>query len=966
MVSITSDPQAQTEDKQTEAPPVFRRVAAATTPQINRDLWILSAAFVTGGVIVWQLRQQWAREVIWPWAFLLAAMVLAARALRGLELWLPGEPVPPRLAQFSTSRRLITGTNCLSAAIILTGVVAWRLWPDYHQWHGTVQLWLVAIGLLLSGAWLVGAVGRGSPRAATAISMWSNSARNRWLEAAGFVLILALAIFLRTYQFNSLPPGIYVDETNGGLDALYILEGRDVSPFATGWYGTPNGYLYYMAVLFKLFGATWLGLKLVSLIPAILTVATVYLLARQMFGSLAGLSAMFLMAVNRWHLSMSRWGWSETAPPLFQVLAFFFLLRGLRDRRAVDYAIGGLLTGLSIYTYLSARLAVATLLLYVCFWLFSDPSGMGAALRRSWLGLSLFIAAALVAVAPIAVTYIRDPFTFNNRVSEVNILSDVREQGSLEPLVQNIGDMLKFFHQTGDLQGKHNLPGEPMADPITGLLFAIGVGYAVSGWRDQRRSMLLIWLVLGLAGSFLSSSSESPQAYRALTALPAVVLLAADVLERSSRAIFRLLKEHPLSIKVPALPSIAAAGLISLALAGAGLWESGVYFGRQASSIEVLRGFNPTENGVARETLNALETGDEVYLSPSLSTFSPLRFLVYGEIKKQTGKNALEHAPYQEAAPEVDLPFPDHGHNILMLLDSSYWNLRDYIASIYPQAEMELVRLSDQTPLYFRIWIPQSLVAEPVGLEEHLTFSDGRTQDKIVSELKVTDPGISEAAWTGAIRLEHGGEYEFVGSGGLKVLLDGREMAGRQYLGRGRYRLDLFWKKGTSDDPRLSWQVGDQPAEPVPVEVLYHLPVTRQGLTATYWRNMNWEGPPLFQQSIPFLMLAWTNEQPVVPNGPFSARFTGGLHVNKPGKYSFQIKADDGARFSLDGNVLAEGLTAGRPNDLTASIELGAGDHPIQIDYFQKDGGSSIRFLWGYNGSPLTPVPPDALIPVNP
>src|SRR5215212_5213293 len=503
MTSLSSDPLSHPADTPTDIPTRSPRVAASTDPRVIRHLLTLTAALALGGIVVWQLRQEWAKETTWPWMLLLAAMFAGARALRGLELWLPGEPILPNLAAFPVRQRRTLGTLFIAIALFLTGWLVWHLWPEPNNWHGTPLFWVAALLLIVIGSLLLDAVGRGSPRAATALSNWTDSSRTRWLEAVAFLLILALAIFLRTYRLDAIPPGIYVDETNGGLDALYILEGRDVSPFGTGWYGTPNGYLYYMAGIFKLLGANWMSLKLVSLLPAILTVPAVYLLGRLMFGPLAGLSAMLLMAVSRWHLSMSRWGWNETAPPLFQVLAIFFLIRGLRDRRALDYALSGLLTGLSIYTYLSARLAAATLLLYILYWIFSDPSGIRSAMRRSGLGLVILAVAAMVAVAPIAVTYITDSFTFNNRVSEISVFRDIRDQGSLAPLTENISDILKFFHQTGDLQGKHNLPGEPMTDPITGLLFAVGVAYAILNWRDQRHILLLIWLVLGLAGSFL-------------------------------------------------------------------------------------------------------------------------------------------------------------------------------------------------------------------------------------------------------------------------------------------------------------------------------------------------------------------------------------------------------------------------------------------------------------------------------
>jgi hypothetical protein len=110
-------------------------------------------------------------------------------------------------------------------------------------------------------------------------------------------------------------------------------------------------------------------------------------------------------------------------------------------------------------------------------------------------------------------------------------------------------------------------------------------------------------------------------------------------------------------------------------------------------------------------------------------------------------------------------------------------------------------------------------------------------------------------------------------------------------------------------------------------------------------------------------MLAWGDEQPIMPAGEFSARFTGDLVIHQPGIYRLRIEADDGARLTVDGQVLGEGLIAGQPNGFEATIELVAGNHPIQIDYFQQGGGSTLQFLWAFGDQPLVPVPPSALIP---
>ncbi|MEP7291746.1 MAG: PA14 domain-containing protein, partial [Chloroflexota bacterium] len=748
---------------------------------------------------------------------------------------------------------------------------------------------------------------------------------------------------------------------------LQMLEGNEASPFATGWYEEPNGFLYYMAAIFKVFGANWISLKLVSLIPSILTIAAIYLLGRLLFGPTAGLFAMLLLAVSRWHMSMSRWGWAITPPPFFQIMAFFFLIRGLRDRRALDYALGGILLSLSVYTYLSSRLAAATLILYVGYWFISDPSGLRVSLRRSLLGVIIFGCAALVTVAPLLVTYISDPFILNNRVDEISIFRDMRDQGTIAPLVANITDILKFFHQTGDHQGKHNLPDEPMTDPTTGLLFGIGLAYTVFALRDQRRLLLVMWLVIGLAGSFLSSNHESPQSFRSLTALPAVILMAADMLDRMIRAVYRFLREQRFAFALPYLPPLAAGGLAIGVLATSALWETGVYFGPQASSISVIQGFNPIENAVAHATIDGLEADKTIYLSPNFSDFSPMRFLVYGVVKAETGENTLINRPYRVVLPEVNFPLPDDGHDAIVMLDRDYWLLRDYIASFYPEADMELMTLSDGEPTFMRIDVPQAQIAALQGLTERITYADGRQEARGVDQVEL-DPAnaeISEVKWEGAIRLEHGGDYDLRGEGGLQVFIDGQPLEGQHYLGRGLYGLRVVWQPGASRDvARLIWQIPDQQdTVPVPREALFRVTWPQQGLLGTYYRNTHWEGTPAFSQVTPFLLLAWPDEQPIVPNGEFSARFTGALRITEAGTYSFHVEADDGVRLTLDGNVLGEALTPNQPNGFDVTTELSAGDHPIQIDYFQQGGGSALRLYWRQGEQNWTPVPPAALVP---
>jgi len=150
----------------------------------------------------------------------------------------------------------------------------------------------------------------------------------------------------------------------------------------------------------------------------------------------------------------------------------------------------------------------------------------------------------------------------------------------------------------------------------------------------------------------------------------------------------------------------------------------------------------------------------------------------------------------------------------------------------------------------------------------------------------------------------------------------------------------------------------------IPAEAFFRVKPPRQGLTGYYYSNENWQGEPLCKKITPFLLLAWPDRDPVAAN--FSARFLGFLRVTRPGAYRFRVNADDGARLTLDGEVLGEGLIPDQPNDFRVSANLEPGDHPLQIDYFQRSGGSALEFYWRPPDGDETPVPPGALLPQAP
>ncbi|MCX7851875.1 MAG: PA14 domain-containing protein [Caldilineales bacterium] len=908
-----------------------------------------------------------------PAALVLAAgVVLAVAAFARVER----EEAQASAAEAAgpTSRRLYLGLAVLVVGLALTGwalVALWRgpfAWGPTARWAGGVLLTLVGFFLvsrpatatvattaltlpgLRPAAYKLQAIGMSEAEweaayRAELTRAVGPTAQTRpwpvWAEALGVLLILLTAAFFRLYRIETMPPGIFIDETNTALDALRILEGRPDSLFGTGWFETPNGFIYLQSVIFRLLGTTFAALKVQSVVPGLLTVLALWALARELFGPWPALLAGFVLAANRWHFHMSRWGWNEVYPPLFQVLAVLFIVRGARRRHWGDWALAGLWLGLGMYTYLAIRLAVLAVVAYLVYRLVVER-GFG---RRQWPGLAAFVVVYALVLAPLAFTYIKDPFTFLNRSRQVSIANDITAAGgSLQPLAESLERHLLMFHVAGDRNGRHNLPGAPMLDPITGAFFVLGAGWAVWRWRDHRRVLSLLWIGLTLLGGILSQLNEAPQAYRTLAVTPAIALLTADALALSLRGLF----DHARDRFRPPWPAVglAVVGLAALA------WLNGeFYFRRQATDPAVYIAFSPLETAVAHEVLAARDA-NRLYLSPRLYYFAPLRFLAYeppqpygfrlgpwrySPFRRLGG--GLENPGYRLADPALDLPLPDlGGDGAVFLLDLHFEYVLDLFRYYYPAITAEVVNDRLGAPLYLRVRIPGP----------DITALQARNR-------------ADEAAAIRGVYLPASGEYSLSSPG--RLLFDGRSLEpGPRFLGKGLHSLTItdLPADGPADAPVLFWE-GPGGTGPVPDAALFRKGPSGQGLLGTYYVGSEWSGPVLMERVDPLILTSWPDPEPIF--GPFSVTWTGELLAPTDGVYAFTLHADDGVRFWLDGRVLGESLNPDTVNSVQTALELAAGPHSVRIDYFQRGGGKALEFFWQPPGEPLQPVAPRFLRP---
>ena len=139
--------------------------------------------------------------------------------------------------------------------------------------------------------------------------------------------------------------------------------------------------------------------------------------------------------------------------------------------------------------------------------------------------LLLFGAAAVAVAAPMLLHYLHHPEHVNFPHRVLSVFSPKVSADEIPGyLTSNAKATLLMFHVSGDVNWRHNLSGAPMLDPLTGLLFLLGLGLV---WRRPARvpALLVGWLGAMLLPNLLSVEGV-PHGLRSSGVIPAVALLA--------------------------------------------------------------------------------------------------------------------------------------------------------------------------------------------------------------------------------------------------------------------------------------------------------------------------------------------------------------------------------------------------------------------------------------------------------
>ncbi len=123
-----------------------------------------------------------------------------------------------------------------------------------------------------------------------------------------------------------------------------------------------------------------------------------------------------------------------------------------------------------------------------------------------------------------------------------------------------------------------------------------------------------------------------------------------------------------------------------------------------------------------------------------------------------------------------------------------------------------------------------------------------------------------------------------------------------------------------------------------------------------YFANRDLAGSPLVVRNDAAISFNWGNGSPAagIPADNFSVRWTRTLPF-LPDTYRFFVRADDGVRLWVDGNLIIDQWHDAASATYWADLALTGGSHNLRLEYYERTGGALVELWWEL--APDTPTP---------
>ena len=353
------------------------------------------------------------------------------------------------------------------------------------------------------------------------------------------LLLVVATARLYGYRLQDAPPHVEIDEVLIALDAHAIATtGRDLRGELLPLYSQTAEHSWYQpmviyatAVAMSVLPLSEWSVRVPTVCIAVLDVALMYLLIRQLFGSdLLGAIAASLLALTPAHFIHTRYGMDYVYPVPF-VLAWLLCLVSYRQSHRPRWLLlGSLVLGVGFYSYIASIVLMPIYAVLTFLLLYHERADR----RRYYLVAAGFLPLLL----PFLIWLMRHPSAYAATmtkygvydVNQLNAAQGLRSVVSYLSIGQRLSQYWNFFNPSflffgggTKLMFSTNLVGVFLL-PLAFFIVA-GMYAAIRSWREEP---LFLIVLLGFLTAPLAALIviEENAIFRALTMVPFGILIA--------------------------------------------------------------------------------------------------------------------------------------------------------------------------------------------------------------------------------------------------------------------------------------------------------------------------------------------------------------------------------------------------------------------------------------------------------
>ncbi len=368
------------------------------------------------------------------------------------------------------------------------------------------------------------------------------------------LFIILLAVILRLYAIDSVPPNASLDEASIGYNAYSILKtGKDeygnYIPFLLRAYDDwrPGLYVYLVIPFIFIFDLSVTAVRFPSVLLSISSLVLTYYLVKELFHrKTVALLAIFFLAISPWNIYISRLGHEVNLGYFFTVLGMFSFVKALKTQRPLFFfCIFTISFALSMGSYQSEKIIAPVLgisLLLIFFkeiWLKKREF-----LIACIVGLIFFIPTLQSSFSPNALIRFNATNAFNENdpryyerakllleaKKKNNFLAHVYYNRRLTPIIIASSNYFSHFNPiwltTNGGEERHKVPNLGLLYSWECILFLLGIFFLwKSAFSKKTKLLLLMWLLTAPLPAAITT--DAPHAMRIYTSLPVWQIYAA-------------------------------------------------------------------------------------------------------------------------------------------------------------------------------------------------------------------------------------------------------------------------------------------------------------------------------------------------------------------------------------------------------------------------------------------------------